>query len=112
MSNPKQFGVYTAQFQFLDSLETKIRPVIIIGRPQGRHKVLAVIPVSSKIMQEDVDVMLHHWADAGLLKPSIARVHRLTTMLQLDLIAELGELAQDDKQKLQNALRQLLNLEV
>lgn len=111
MSIPKLFGVYTAQFPFLDSQETKIRPVIIIGRPQGQHKIVAVIPVSSKIVQEDADVRLHHWSDAGLLKPSIARVHRLTTMLQSDLIAELGELAQDDKRNLQNALRQLLNLE-
>ncbi len=110
MSIPRVFGVYTAQFPFLDSQETKIRPVIVIGAPQGRHKILAVIPISSKSTLEDVDIILRNWSDEGLLRSSIARVHRLTTMLQSDLIAELGELSQDDKQSLQDALRQLLNL--
>jgi len=110
MSIPKLFGVYTAQFPFLDTQETKIRPVIVIGKPQGQHKVLAVVPISSRSTLEGVDFPLRCWSDAGLLKPSVARVHRLTTMLQADLIAELGELDPEDKQNLQVALKQLLNL--
>jgi len=110
VSAPKLFGVYTAQFPFLDAQEAKIRPVIIIGKPQGPHKIVAVIPISSKSTLEAVDIALHHWSNEGLLRPSVARVHRLTTLLQSDLIAELGELAPDDKQNLRSALRQLLNL--
>ena len=110
MSIPKLFGVYTAQFPFLDTQETKIRPVIVIGKPPGQHKVLAVVPISSRSALEDVDFPLRHWSDEGLLKPSVARVHRLTSMLQADLIAELGELDLEDKQNLQIALKQLLNL--
>lgn len=110
MSTPKVFGIYTAQFPFLDAQEAKIRPVIVIGKPHGPHKVLAVVPISSKSTLEEVDIALHHWSDAGLLKSSIARVHRLTTMLQSDFIAELGELAQDDRQNLRSALRRLLDL--
>lgn len=107
---PKLFGVYTAQFPFLDIQETKIRPVVIISKPQGQHKVLVVVPISSKSIVEEIDVTLRHWSDEGLLKPSVARVHRLTTMLQTDLVAELGELTQEDKQSLLAALRRLLNL--
>jgi mRNA interferase MazF len=107
---PKLFGVYTAQFPFLDTQETKIRPVVVISKPQGQHKILTIVPISSKSVLEAVDVSLHHWSDAGLLKPSVARVHRLTTMLQADLIAELGGLTQDDVEDLQTALRRLLNL--
>ena len=110
MSVPKLFGVYTAQFPFLDNQETKIRPVIVVSKPQGRHKILAVVPISSKNVLEAVDAFLHHWSDAGLIKPSVARVHRLMTMLQADLIAELGGLTQDDTEDLRTALRRLLNL--
>ena len=110
MSVPKLFGVYTAQFPFLDTGEIKIRPVIIVGKPHGKHKIVAVVPASPRNTLEKVDINLHHWSDEGLLKPSVARVHRLTTMLQSDLIAELGELAPDDRQNLQNALRQLLDI--
>ena len=95
---------------FLDAQETKIRPVIVIGKSRGQHKILAVVPISSKNTLEDIDISLSHWSDEGLLKPSVARVHRLTAMLQADLIAELGELTQEDKQNLRAALKQLLNL--
>jgi mRNA interferase MazF len=110
VSAPKVFGVYTAQFPFLDTQETKIRPVVVISRPQGQHKVVAVVPISSKGAVESVDIPLRNWPDEGLLKPSVARVHRITTILQADLIAELGELTSEDKQNLQTALKKLLNL--
>jgi mRNA interferase MazF len=110
VSAPKLFGVYTAQFPFLDTQEAKIRPIIIIGKPQGQHKIVAVVPISSKSTLEEVDSALHHWSAEGLLKPSVARVHRLTTILQSDIIAELGELARDDSQNLRSALRRLLGL--
>jgi mRNA interferase MazF len=107
---PKVFGVYTARFRFLDSSETKIRPVIVVSQPQGSHKVVVIVPVSSRRAREAVDVELAGWRDAGLLKPSVARVHRLTTMLQADLIAELGSLNQKEAQVLQTSLRKFLNL--
>ena len=109
MSVPKVFGVYTAQFPFLDTQESKIRPVVVVSKPQGQHKVVAVVPISSKNMVESVDIPLRHWSDEGLLRPSVARVHRITTMLQADLIAELGELTTEDKQNLHAALKMLLN---
>ena len=110
MSTPKIFGLYTARFPFLDSKETKIRPVIVISKPQGPHKVIAILPVSSKLMREQVDFTIIEWGDAGLLKPSVARVHRLTTMLQADLIAELGTLSQREIQTLKTSLKKYLEL--
>ncbi len=110
MSGPKPFGVYTVAFPFLDTQETKIRPVIVISKPQGIHKVLAVIPVSSKIKLEEVDIAIKQWSQTGLIRPSVARVHRLTTILQSDIIAELGELAAEDKQNLRKALERFLDI--
>jgi mRNA-degrading endonuclease toxin of MazEF toxin-antitoxin module len=110
VNGPKVFGLYTARFPFLDSQETKIRPVIVISKPQGQHKVIAIVPVSSRPISEDTDIALAGWSSEGLLKPSVARVHRLTTMLQADLIAELGTLDRQDKQALQDSLRKILNL--
>jgi mRNA interferase MazF len=110
VSEPKVFGVYTAQFPFLDSEEMKIRPVIVISKPQGPHKVIAIVPVSSRPIREEVDTTIAKWSEAGLLKPSVARVHRLTTMLQADLIAELGALDQKEIRTLQVSLRKYLDL--
>ena len=110
MSSAHSFGVYTAAFPFLDSGEDKIRPVIVISQPQGRHNVIAIVPVSSRTHKEPVDVTVSAWSNAGLLKPSVARVHRLTTMLQSDLIAELGKLDDLDIDNLCSGIRAFLNL--
>lgn len=110
MNEPTIFGVYTARFPFLDSNETKIRPVIVIGKPVGKHGIIAIVPISSRLIREDIDMAIKNWNDAGLLKPSVARVHRLSTMLQADLIASLGELRQEESRTLQASLRKFLNL--
>lgn len=82
----------------------------MVSKPYGRHKVIAIIPISSRTDREIVDVILGHWRKEGLLKPSVARVHRLTTMLQSDLIAELGSLQSDDASAIKNSIRGYLNL--
>jgi mRNA interferase MazF len=109
VSSPKLFGIYTVKFPFLDTQEAKIRPVIIISKPQGIHGVLAVIPVSSRTKLEEVDVAIARWSESGLVRPSVARIHRLTTILRADIIAELGEVAADDKQNLRQALKRFLD---
>lgn len=110
MKAPKIYGIYLAQFPFLELREEKIRPVIVISRPQGNYNVVAVIPVSSKTNYEKVDVPLKHWKQEKLIKPSVARVHRLTAMLQSDLLAELGTLKKEDKDRLRESLRVFLEL--
>ena len=110
MSKPTLFGLYTAQFPFLDTHENKLRPVIVISQPQGRHNIVVIIPISSQIKREGPDMVLRQWKSEGLIKPSVARVHRLTTMLQSDLIAELGELQSKDIKSLKDAIRTFLDL--
>lgn len=110
MNRLKVFGVYTAQFPFLDTQASKIRPVVIVNKPQGTHNIVAIIPISSSTKREGIDVVLEYWEDEGLFKPSVARVHRLTTVLLSDIRTELGSLKQNDIQSLQEAMREFLNL--
>lgn len=104
------YGVYTARFPDLDRGSDKIRPVVVVSEPYGQYKVVAIIPVSSRLELESVDTSLSGWNKEGLLKPSIARTHRMTTMLQADFIAELGVLDNQDIRNLQASLRAFLNL--
>jgi mRNA interferase MazF len=110
VSNSDVFKIYTIQFPFLGTLEAKVRPVIMVSLPQGKHNVIAVIPLSSKPKQEAVDVILSHWENEGLIKPSVARVHRITTMLQSDLLTELGQLVESDIKALKESMRTYLNI--
>ena len=103
-------GVYTARFPYIESSLDKIRPVLVISQPYGEYGVVAIVPLSSKSALEAVDVRLGGWQRAELAKASVARVHRLTTMLQSDLIGELGQLDNNDIKALKDALREFLHL--
>ena len=111
MSSAKLYGIYTANFPFLDTADSKIRPVIVVSSPQSKHNIIAIIPVSSRTKLENVDIALKDWGDEGLVKHSVARIHRLTTMLQADLVTELGALTKSDSSDLRAAIRMFLNLE-
>lgn len=91
-------------------VEVKVRPVIVASRPQGRYGIIAVVPVSSRTDREAVDVLIEGWSKGGLVRPSVAWVHRLTTMLQSDLVAYLGDLSDQDVTALEGSLRRLLAL--
>lgn len=81
-----------------------------MSQPHGAFNVICVVPVSSRVTSESVDVTLVDWQQAQLVKPSVARVHRLTTILQSDLVTELGQLGEKDSGKLKEALSQFLYL--
>ena len=68
MSSAKLYGVYTAQFPFLEASDGKVRPVIVVSMPQGSYKVIAIIPISSKANREPADAALNDWNNEGLIK--------------------------------------------
>ncbi len=110
MSHPRAYGVYTARFPFLESTKSKIRPVVVISKPYSKHKVVAVVPISSKTSLEAVNVAINGLDTAGLVKFSIAQTYRLGTLLQSDLITQLGSLDEADTGKLKQSLRKYLGL--
>ena len=68
------------------------------------------IPVSSTARTEPVDVVLENWQEFGLLKPSVARIHRLSSILEYDLLEEIGTVDDKHTQTIKEALRNLLDL--
>ena len=110
MNGPTVYDIYTAAFPYLDSGKVKKRPVIVVSKPVGKHQVVAVVPVSSKNKRETIDVIITGWKPSGLLLPSAARVHRLTAILRVDLLAQVGSLSKSDVDQLQGALRSHLGL--
>jgi mRNA-degrading endonuclease toxin of MazEF toxin-antitoxin module len=110
VSSVVTFGVYTAKFPFLEIDKEKVRPVIVVSKPYGRYNIVTVVPVSASTGQEEVDIELLEWRKAGLIGPSIARVHRLSALLQSELTSQLGTLSEKDQANLLVALKKLLVL--
>ena len=110
MNHPILYGVYAAEFPFFESGEEKVRPVIVVSGAIGKHGIVAVVPITSKTDKQSIDVTMISWRNSGLLRPSVARVHRLSTILQSKLGSYLGTLALDDTKRLKESTRQFLDL--
>lgn len=68
------------------------------------------IPISSSTNAESIDIVLENWQANGLLKPSVARVHRLSAILQEDLLEEIGSIDAKHQEAIKLALRKLLEI--
>ena len=110
MSKVAQWGVYLAEFPFAESQSSKFRPVIALSQPRGVHNLIVAIPISTRPKIESVDSVLKDWQECGLLKSSVARTHRLTTLMQSNLKSQLGVLSAYDEQQIKSALLELFQL--
>jgi mRNA-degrading endonuclease toxin of MazEF toxin-antitoxin module len=106
----KPYTACLAKFRFLESEQFKVRPVIVVGHPYGARQIVVVIPVSSSAGAESIDVVLQNWRAAGLLKTSVARVHRISATMQKDLLEEIGSIDKIDQTAIKSALKKLLIL--
>jgi mRNA interferase MazF len=108
--NIQPYTVCLAKFRFLESDKHKLRPIIIVGYPHGIRRILIAIPISSSSEAEPIDIVLQNWHAAGLLKASVARVHRLSAIMQEDLIEAIGSIDKKDQAAIRLALKELLLL--
>jgi mRNA interferase MazF len=84
------FGeVFICQFPFTSGAVSKPRPVLVLFELQQD---VLVCRITSVLRTGPLDVMLSGWANAGLAKPSVARLDRLVTIEKTLLRRRLGNL--------------------
>lgn len=110
MKLSNKYAVYIARVRFVEARDFKLRPVIVISLPRSTFKITTVIPVFSNEAYEDIDVNLVEWQKAGLIKKSVAKIYRMTSMAQTDLLEEIGRLDEADIRLIKIALNQHLEL--
>src|SRR5690625_4348594 len=86
-SKMKQGDVWLADVLFKGKRQTKQRPVIIA-------------PVTSQQPRNQFDVVLEYWKEAGLLKPSVARTSKITSVHGSELKRHLGVLHSYDLERI------------
>ncbi len=100
-------------FPFTDRTTTKNRPALVLSdtrrfnTPAG-HSVLAMITSASNAPWP-LDCVLEDLTTAGLPAPSMVRF-KLFTLDHRLVRGELGQLADEDRQRVDEALRQLLGV--
>jgi len=108
MSNKmKQGDVWLANVLFKGSYRAKQRPVIIVSNELAIDVDVIIAPVTSQRARSQFDVVLEYWAEAGLLKPSVARTSKITSVHGSELKRCLGVLHNNDLERVLQTCRSL-----
>ncbi|TEU10717.1 MAG: type II toxin-antitoxin system PemK/MazF family toxin [Anaerolineales bacterium] len=92
-------------FPFTDATEVKRRPALVLLDTGDED--IVVGRVTSQIAQGPFDVELVEWREAGLLLPSVVRVHKMATLEKHLVERRLGTLTASDWARVQAVTQQL-----
>lgn len=91
--------IVLAIFPFTDLHEHKKRPGLVLLDTDDSDVILARI--TSKILKSQFDVSIIQWAKAGLVAPSVVRLHKVIALHKTRIYMKLGELGGSDWSKVQ-----------
>ncbi len=92
-------------FPFSDTAGSRRRPALVL-LDTGDEDII-VARITSQIPQTVLDVELAEWQQAGLLLPSVVRVHKLATLEKRLVERRLGMLTSADWVQVQARTKQL-----
>ena len=78
MINYRPGDVLLVDFPFVQSGQGKMRPAVVVADTGDNDAVLA--RVTTQDYRGPFDVQLAEWKGAGLLAPSVLRLHKLATL--------------------------------
>ncbi|GIN59218.1 type II toxin-antitoxin system PemK/MazF family toxin [Lederbergia ruris] len=106
-SKKKQGEVWLADVLFKEPRKTKQRPVVIVGNELALDVDVIIAPVTSQKPRNQFDIILEYWEEAGLLKPSVVRTSKITSIHGSELKRHLGELHNHDLKNVLNMCKEL-----
>lgn len=91
----KIWELWYANFPYEDRPESKDRPVIVLNT--NPLCVLSIKVTSQEIRDKDkYDTTIDHWQEAGLVKPSVARISKTVSLDEDKFRRKIGDLHKDD----------------
>jgi mRNA interferase MazF len=105
MTNFQPGDIVLVAFPFSGGGQTKERPALVL-LDSGDDDFVAA-RVTTQLYDTPFDVSLSRWKQAGLLAPSVVRLHKLATLAKSRVGRRLGRLESGDRQKVAAQLAQL-----
>ncbi|MEW5719886.1 MAG: type II toxin-antitoxin system PemK/MazF family toxin [Chloroflexota bacterium] len=105
MTDYKPGDIVLVDFPFVGEEQTKRRPALVVLDTGDAD--LVVARVTSQPRQVAFDAEITDWRGAGLLLPSIARLHKLATLEKSLVARTLGKLQPADHQAVGALLEKL-----
>lgn len=104
-----QFGeVVLLEYPYTDLSGVKLRPAIVLIDTNDLDFI--VVRATSQSWQTEYDVVIEDWQSAGLLKPSIIRVHKLTSLETKLVMRKMGKLSTKDLTALSDCIKRLFKV--
>jgi mRNA-degrading endonuclease toxin of MazEF toxin-antitoxin module len=104
------YGIYIVSFPFIESPKRKVRPVIVVSEPYGDYRLVTIVPITSKLVDDDTEVQLQDLKTTGLVVASSTQIHRMTTVTGDIIMKQIGCLNTQDIDCLKSTLKLKLNL--
>ena len=98
--------ILVINFPFSDGKSSKHRPVAVIKDTNDNDILIAKI--TSKSCSTEFDVTINEWSEAGLLLPSVIRVHKIQTLHTSLVFGCIGRLTVPDVKLLRRTLANLI----
>ncbi|WP_427159133.1 type II toxin-antitoxin system PemK/MazF family toxin [Aliinostoc sp. HNIBRCY26] len=105
MQNYQSGSVILLKLPFSDAVTFKLRPVLLI-LDTGDDDVI-VARITSQITHTAFDVEIIEWQQAGLMRPSVVRLHKINTVEKRLLERQLGNLQPNDWEKIRQQISQI-----
>lgn len=103
----RQGDVWLAKVYFKKNNFYKKRPVVVVGRDITIDIDVIISPVTSSRPRSEYDVIIEHWAYAGLIHQSVARTAKIHAIPHSSLINKMGNLHENDLQKVLRKCKEL-----
>lgn len=105
MRNYNLGDIIFLSFPFVDTAEVKRRPALVL-LDTGDDDII-VARITSQMFQTLFDVEIIEWHQAGLLVPSVVRLHKIATLKKQLIDRKLGILATDDLRNIRSKVREI-----
>ena len=105
MTNFQAADLVLVDFPLTVSGPGKPRPALVILDTGDADVVLARVTTQPRSTSHDIPIA--NWKHAGLLAPSVVRLHKLATIAKSRVRKQLGVLAAGDRNQVAAALRQI-----
>ena len=109
MPNYSKNEVVLVRYPFSDLTNTKVRPAVVVSAPHRSQDIL-IVPLTSRTTAPRAgEFVLAEWQRAGLNVKTVAK-RGIFTIDQKLVLKSIGFLLQRDAEKLENSLREWLDL--
>ena len=105
MTTYRPGDVVLVSFPFADQGQGKKRPAVVVADTGDSDVTMA--RVTTQRHSSAYEVSLQDWKSAGLLAPSVVRIHKLATIAKGLVSTRLGSISEGDRKSILAGLRSL-----